>query len=145
MNRKRIISVRSETQANPLAAVLMLLSTLSGLALIFGVSRPSSITTLLPWWAATLWAWVIALSGLAALIGMWWQPRVTGLLIEKTAVLVAGIGAFYYAVVTLFYAGQLAIFPAGMILAFSAACCARTVQISRFLKAVEREVNQESK
>lgn len=135
----------------PFELFVLVLGLVVGWPLLLGAPTPGSTTELLgPVWAR-VWAWILVIGCLIALIGVWWTwwnrlqrwfPRIslrtsTGLLIEQVGLVAVGVGTLIYAIGVVSAAGGDTgrFVPAGLVAGLGMACVWRAGQIQRWVRA----------
>lgn len=121
----------------PHEVLLLVFSILGGLAFLLGADAPSTLERALPAAVVTTWRWSLLVSGTLGLVGCYWRGYVvTGLLIERGAMLMAAATGLLY-IVALFSVAGLAAVGAGIYTtAYAVACIIRAGQISRDLRLI---------
>lgn len=105
------------------------LSALAGAALLVGGRRPPSLMEY-PQWISTAWAACLVSYGVVGLVGSYWRGHVvTGLLLERAALLVAAAAGIVYDVAIFAGAGWGAAGAAVWVTAYTVACLARANDI----------------
>jgi hypothetical protein len=118
---------------HPMVMFLYALATLSGLVFVVGAAPPRSVDQLLP--GTLVWMWNLALlagggTGLAATL---LRDPLTGLLVERSAMLPLAAAALAYTMALVALGNVTVVLSAGIILAFAAAAIWRAVQITRLV------------
>lgn len=101
--------------------------------------RPGSLQEGMGPTGTMLWYLFLLLSSLAALVGIIWPERATGLLLEAVGLLIAGLCTVLYAVGALILLRAHAGFAAGMLFGYGAAAIWRARDIRKFLVTVAKE------
>jgi hypothetical protein len=94
--------------------------------------EPSSINQALPPWLAIAWSITLLLGSMAALFGVYWRRRATGLVMEQLGLAVTGAAALIYAGCIL-VVGSGGLVPAGIIGGFGCACLWRWKDLQRII------------
>lgn len=105
--------------------------------------RPGSIEEGVGHGGTLVWYFAILLSGLAALVGIYWPDRATGLLLEAVGLFTVGICTIFYGVAALILLGGIAFYPSLTLLGYGVAAVWRANQIRRFLATVAEEHSSE--
>lgn len=110
------------------------LSALFGAALLIWAPPPTSLESQLPGWVVTLWAVALVTCGCVGLIGSYWRGHfVTGLLLERAALLTAAAAGTLYDVAVFSRAGWGATGAAVWVSAYTVSCLLRARDISTVL------------
>jgi hypothetical protein len=127
-------------QHSPHQELLLLGSLITGIAYTVGVPPPESIAALLPSWQVHVWAAAMLLSGLAGLMGCYWQRDfVTARKLESGAMELGAGAMIVYSGCLFVYAGERAM-GAGVVFGlWAAANMWRSFQIHQELKEMTRK------
>lgn len=99
--------------------------------------QPGAVSTLLPDWQRALWAGLLVISAVIALIGAYWQRPATGWLLERAGHAGLAGGALAYAVALVAVNGATGI-PVGLILlGLHRAAVRRVIDITHDLDNLE--------
>lgn len=101
--------------------------------------RPGSIEEGVGQTGTTGWYVLLLLGSLAALMGIFWPERATGLVLEEMGLLAAGLCTIFYAIVVVFIIGAGGGYAAGLLASYGTAAVCRSWQIRRFLATVAKE------
>lgn len=123
----------------PFEVFLLFLSVLTGAAFLSGVRPPTSLEHSLDHWVVQMWFSVLVLSGVIGLCGCFWPGNiVTGLLLERSAMLLAVAAGLIYAMGLLASAGWGAVGTAASVIAYILACLVRIGGITATLNRLYR-------
>lgn len=114
----------------------------SGAGLLVHKAQPGTVRATVGEAGTAVWLWFVLIGSIAALVGVFWRDRATGLTAEQTGLLTAGAATVFYAVVAVHGVGLAALGPAAILFGFGAACLARSWQLHRLLRRVPRELRQ---
>lgn len=112
----------------PHEQLLLAYAALLGASYLVGAPVPPSVTGLLPPGGVTVWAVVLAVSGVAGLVGCWWRGE-RGLGVELGALLMNAGALLLYSTAVFLVAGWRALLPGGLVAAWAAANMWRAIQI----------------
>jgi hypothetical protein len=115
---------------------------LSGVASAIGPGKPGTMQELLPDYMVDLWGWTMMVGGLLGLIAGFWKDRITGLLMERLALLTIGGVTLVYGVVVLAVGGLGATTAGTFCLSMSVASFWRVVHVNRELRTLSRWIEQ---
>jgi hypothetical protein len=115
----------------------MLALVIAGGANLFGVAS-SSITQLIPRPFLMVWSGVMFLGGMLALVAAWWPDRITGLLLERTALTAVSLSLFIYAGGVAYIAGRTGAVAICLTLFLGVAAAWRILHINRELAVLHR-------
>lgn len=87
----------------------------------------------MPGWIAVAWGLILVLGGTIGLISAWWSDRITGLLLERTALGSMAMAMFAYGSVVLYTFGWIGFQTSSMTIAAGIACLWRVRHINREL------------
>lgn len=101
--------------------------------------RPGSIQEGVGHVGSLIWYVALLGGGLAALIGIFWRERATGLVLEAVGLFVSGIATSFYGVSAIVLLGGVALWPGVNLIGYGAAAVWRSIQIRSILVRVDRE------
>jgi CHASE2 domain-containing sensor protein len=93
---------------------------------------PSSINMALPHWLVIAWSITLLVGSVAALLGVYWRDRRTGLITEQFGLAVTGAAALIYAG-CIIAVGTGGVIPAGIVGGFGLACLWRWKDLQRII------------
>lgn len=121
----------------PHELLLLVLSTVSGLSYLIAAPPPTSLAASLPRQFTYVWAGMLAVSGIAGLLGCGWRSDPErGLLIEQGAMVLGSSALLLYGAAIVNIAGARGAFGAGIAFVWVLANLARATQIYQDLKTV---------
>lgn len=122
---------------NPLAVYLLVLTLLSGVGTMSGLTTARSIEATLPHYVALAWGTLLSFGSLSTLVGMFWPGAIgTGLLGKRVGMFTLAVAATVYSVVILVSLGTGGILSAGIIAGFAVACAMQFVRIEQRIRAI---------
>lgn len=90
----------------PHEVMLLAASALVGVVYLAGAAPPpSTVEALLPGWVRLLWYGLLAAGGVLGLVGCWLPDQVTGLLLERVALLVGTAAILMWILAIWWFAG----------------------------------------
>lgn len=120
---------------HPFQFLVMFALGLSGFFVVLSDAPPGSINSLLPHWAVNGWGTLMMIGGSLAIASSFWRDRITGLLLERIALMmIGGVCTVYAAAVWIVYEGDNGPLNTLLFLAVGLACGWRTRHIRRELK-----------
>jgi hypothetical protein len=99
-------------------------------------------TSVLPGWADFTWGMCLIVGGALGIASAWWQDRLTGLLVERVALLAIAGSAPLYGIMLLALAGPIGITPAAMTISAGIAAGWRVHHVNRQLKTLSRWIDE---
>ena len=127
------------SQRNPHQLFLLLLSVAAASQLWNGGAGSPDLDAAMAGWAVKVWGSGLLAGSLVALVGMWWPRTWTGLVVERTGLVVVAAVAALYAWV-LGTAGSHLWYSVAIHTAYAASCAWRVAQITRRLRWVSAQV-----
>lgn len=134
---------------HPFQTFMLALCVISGIPLLLGEPRSTSVEALLPGWVATAWGLSLTVGAVLGLVGSYWPRKnyATALTIERIGLDITGPAAVLYAVIVFTYGGWGSSVAACIIVGFGASCLVRAGDIGTIIKraipgpspAVQRE------
>lgn len=124
---------------HPFELYILYLAFVSSLPILFGLApAPGSVREALPTIVSTVWALILAGGSLAALVGIYFRERATGLILEQLGLALVGVGNLIYCVCVLYVVGESGVFMVAIVGGFGVSCLRRYWQIQRILDDVHR-------
>lgn len=114
----------------------------SGMAALLNIGEPITLIRLMPRFMVDVWGWNLMLGGLLGLIAPWWRDRITGLLLERVALLCLGGITAVYAVALYVIWGSQAVMSIPLTGSITVASLWRVVHINRELKVLTRWIER---
>lgn len=102
-------------------------------------SRPGSVQDAVGTTGTLIWYAALLLGALAALAGIFWRERATGLMLEALGLLTSGLATIFYGVTAMILLGEVATYSAGIMFGYGGAALWRSAQIRHLLVTVARE------
>jgi hypothetical protein len=125
------------SRQKPHEVFLFGLAVLSGLAILLGLSEPTSLTRDLPSWVLPVWAWCLLTSSLAGLGGMLYRrDRERGMGIERGALVMQTGMVLMYGLLLVAINGWQAVIAAGAALVWASTNLWEAKLISADLRAI---------
>lgn len=127
----------SSGRSNPFEIFILACGLVSGVPILTGHGHPASVASLLDPKLLHVWAWMLTVGCLVALVGVLWSRRAhTGFLIEQVGLVAVGSGVIIYVIglINLHDPGRwLAV---GLAVGFGLACWWRVWLIQRYIKSL---------
>lgn len=120
---------------NPFEAYLLAACVVQGAVVLLGWARPTSIEQALPLALRILWAGLLLVGGVFALVGLYWPDPLTGVEIKRPGLVAVGTATLTYGV-ALVPLGAVGMVAATANIAFALACAVRIRQVTRRVNAV---------
>jgi hypothetical protein len=136
-----MVIILPRTGRSPFQLYLMGLLTLSGLAMMSGISH-SPITDAMGKTSTYVWGAFLFLGGFSSLLGVYW-PRnpVTGMLIERTGVVALGGSSFIWSVLVVWRVHLDGLFSSALTFALFLACLAQWRWINKNVNIVMKAIH----
>lgn len=115
---------------------------ISGISTAVFDAGPATLRELLPVWAFWLWGAVLMMGGFFGLLGAFWEDRITGLLMERLALIAISGGSMVYAVTVVSLAGKVGYTTAAYTMSVGIAGFWRVRHINRALRVLSRWMDQ---
>lgn len=127
----------SSGRSNPFEIFILLLGTASGVPILTGHAEPGSVVTLLNPMLLHIWAWMLTVGCVIALIGVLWPKQAhTGFLIEQVGLVAVGAGVVIYVVALANIHDPSRVLSIGIASGFGLACWWRVWLIQRWIKSL---------
>lgn len=142
--RRLAIVDRVAGYPNPFEAYLLVASVAQGVVVAVGHGRSQAAEAALGalGWMHWVWAALMTVGGLVALVGLYWPADpFTAVEIKRIGLIMTGFGASIYAV-ALWSLGGRGLLAGVSAVALTVACAVRAIQVTRLLKHAEQVVNQ---
>lgn len=101
-------------------------------------ARPGSLREQVGETGTYIWLGFVLIGAVAALVGIFWKDRATGLTAEQQGLLAAGSATCFYAAVAIYVNGPSALASTAILVGFGAACLTRSWQLHRKLTGVRK-------
>lgn len=126
---------------SPLQIFLLILCVFSGLLIMTNHSESQVIHSMgEPW--STLWGAFLLLGSLIALLGIYWKNQITGMLIERSGIVLLGGASLIWPILVLSKIGWAGIIAAIFTLGFSAACVWQVAYINHHMNLILHAINK---
>jgi len=120
---------------SPLQTFLLALCLVSGILIATGVSRnPVTKEMGEPW--ATIWGFSLCVGAAVALIGAFWKNRITGMLIERSGILLLGLASLLWPILVTSNVGLDGLYSSTITLIFSIACFFQVRYINKHINLI---------
>lgn len=108
-------------------------------------SRPGSVQEAVGHAGTLIWYFALLLGALAAMAGIFWRERATGLMLEMLGLLTSGLATVFYGITAMILLTEAASYSAGIMFGYGGAALWRAGQIRHLLVTVAREHTGNSK
>lgn len=125
---------------SPLQIFLLSLVLVTGLLIAFGISR-NAVTKDMgePW--ATAWGIFLSIGAVVSLIGAFWKNKITGMLIERSGILLLGLTSVIWPVATVAVTGLNGLYSSTITMIFAGSCFFQVKYINEHINLILQAIN----
>lgn len=131
-----------QTGRSPWQLYLLFLITISGLALMLGISK-NPITDSMGHPYTNIWGFFLTVGGLLSLVGIYWpKDPVTGMLVERTGLVALGGASFIWSVLVVWKVHLNGLLSATLTFGLFLASCAQWYWINKNVNKVIKAIDE---